>query len=59
MYIFGLSGRTNDTFGALRLVLAIVLLEVLGLWNGDLKEDGIVEHKSWALVVYQLEIVVF
>jgi len=54
-----LSRRTDDTFGALPLVLAIVLLEVLGLWNGDLKEDGIVKHKSWALVVYQLEIVLF
>jgi hypothetical protein len=51
MYIFGLSGRTNDTYGALPLVLTIVLLEVLGLRNGDLKKDGIVERKSWALVV--------
>jgi hypothetical protein len=28
MYIFGLSRRTDDTYGALPLVLAIVLPEV-------------------------------
>jgi len=31
MYIFGLSGRTDDTYGVLPLLLAIVQLEVLGL----------------------------